>query len=211
MSFLDAFFEEQTAQTRSDKIYDDALRGVNTAALQNDTYDAALAAKVRGGADCDRIPGGTGRFGHDASNPIPVNGPFGEWTYLSRLRIRATGSMVFFHKTRSFGAVDEFEVVNVSGRFAARLYFAPYHPRLSRLYPEQFTLEREAVFPRGITSICPDFPKGLHKLIKKEADQRLGVDVVEKESVRINVAQAQESLSRLRKYGGLPGKEVQQP
>jgi hypothetical protein len=51
----------------------------------------------------------------------------------------------------------------------------------------------------------------LHKLIKKEADQRLGVDVVEKESDRINVAQAQESLSRLRKYGGLPGKEVQQP
>jgi hypothetical protein len=208
MSFLDAFFEEQTEQTRSDKMYNDALRLFNTAALQNNTYDAALAAKIRAGADCDVIPGSTGSFGHVATNPIPVNGPFGELTYLSRLRVRATGSMVFFHKVRSIGAVDEFEVVNVSGRFADRLYFDMYHPRLSRMYPDRFTLEREAVFPRGITTTCPDFPKGLQKLIKKEAEQRLGVDVAEKESARIDIARARDSLRCLRKYSSPLDKEA---
>lgn len=201
MSFLNSFFEEQTEQTRADKIYNDALRLFNTTALQNDTYDAALAEKIRTGVDCDMIPGSTGEFGHDATNPIPVNGPLGELTYLSRLRIRSTGSMVFFHKVRSIGNVDEFEVVNVSGQFADRLYFDMYHPRLSRMYPDKFILEREAVFPRGITTTCPNFPKGLQKLIKKEAKQRLGVDVAEKDSARIDIAQAHDSLRCLRKYG----------
>jgi hypothetical protein len=199
MSFLDTFFEEQTAQTRTDKMYDDALRLFNTATLQNDTYDEKLAAKVRNGVDCDTVPDAAGRFGYDQTNPIPVNGPLGELSYLSRLRVRSTGSMIFFHKTRSIGTIDEFEVVNVSGRFAARLYFDMYHPRVSRLYPEKFTLEWQAVFPRGITTTCPDFPKGLHKLIKKEAKRWLGVEVAEKEGDRINIERAQESLQHLHK------------
>ena len=72
-----------------------------------------------------------------------------------------------------------------------------YHPRCSRLYPEGYTLEREAVFPRGVTTTVADFPNGLYKSIKKEAKLRLGIDVAEQESARIDAAAAQESLAAL--------------
>ena len=74
-----------------------------------------------------------------------------------------------------------------------------YHPRCSRRYPEGYTLEKEAVFPRGVTTNLPDFAKGLYKAIKKEAKQRLGIDVADKESDCIDVPAVQEALAHLRK------------
>ena len=175
MGFFDALVKSDINRTRSEKMYDDALKLFNSAQLQNETLPPALKAEVEGGEDCDVLSQGSGRFGHDMGNPIPVNGPFGEMTYLSRLRLRSTGSMVFFHKVETIGRVA------------------------SRRYPEGYTLEKEAVFPRGVTTTVPDFPAGLYKLIKKEAKQRLGVDVAEKESDRIDVEQAQASIRELRK------------
>ena len=48
-----------------------------------------------------------------------------------------------------------------------------------------------------MTTTVADFPKGLYKAIKKEAKLRLGIDVAEQESDRIDAAAAQESLSAL--------------
>lgn len=196
MGFMDKYFSKEMTQTRTEKMYDDALHLFNSAELQNARLPEDIAAKVIAGADCDIVPGAKGRFGHDLTNPIPVNGPFGEMTYLSRLRLLSTGSMVFYHKVETIGDIDKFELVNVSGRFVDYLYVDPWHPRVSRLYPEGYTLEREAVFPRGITEYCPGFPKGLTKRIKKEAKSLLGVDVAEKEASCINVERAQESISQ---------------
>ena len=184
MGFFDALVKSDINRTRSEKMYDDALKLFNSAQLQNETLPPALKAEVEGGEDCDVLSQGSGRFGHDIGNPIPVNGPFGEMTYLSRLRLRSTG---------------KFELVNVSGKVVDYLYLDMYHPRASRRYPEGYTLEKEAVFPRGVTTTVPDFPAGLYKLIKKEAKQRLGVDVAEKESDRIDVEQAHASIRELRK------------
>ena len=199
MGFFDALVKSDIKRTRSEKMYDDALKLFNSAQLQNETLPPELKAEVEGGEDCDVLSQGSGRFGHDMGNPIPVNGPFGEMTYLSRLRLRSTGSMVFFHKVETIGRVDKFELVNVSGKVVDYLYLDMYHPRASRRYPEGYTLEKEAVFPRGVTTTVPDFPAGLYKLIKKEAKQRLGVDVAEKESDRIDVEQAHASIRELRK------------
>ena len=195
MGFFENFFSKEMNQTRSEKMYDDALQLFNSAAMQNQTLPSSLKEKIEAGEDCDVVRGASGRFGHDITNPIPVNGPFGEFTYLSRLRLRSTGSMVFFHKIRTIGKIDLFELVNVSGKFVDYLYVDMYHPRATRLYPDKYTLEREAVFPRGVTTTVPDFPNGLYKWIKKEAKQRLGVDVAEKECKCINTAQAQQSLA----------------
>ena len=96
MGFFDALVKSDINRTRSEKMYDDALKLFNSAQLQNETLPPALKAEVEGGEDCDVLSQGSGRFGHDMGNPIPVNGPFGEMTYLSRLRLRSTGSMVFF-------------------------------------------------------------------------------------------------------------------
>ena len=97
MGFFDAFFKEHQ-RTKSEEIYDKALQIFNSPELQNQALSGKLADKVTHGEDCDIIPGSYGRFGHDRTNPIPVNGPSGEFVYLSRLRLRRTGSMVFFHK-----------------------------------------------------------------------------------------------------------------
>ena len=103
MGFFDAFFKEQQ-RTKSEEIYDRALQIFNSPQLQNEALSAELAREVLAGEDCDQVSGAYGRFGHDVTNPIPVNGPSGEFVYLSRLRLRRTGSMVFFHKSDRSGA-----------------------------------------------------------------------------------------------------------
>lgn len=198
MGFFDELLKSDINRTRSEKMYDDALKLFNSAALQNETLEPDLKKQVEQGEDCDIVSNAAGRFGHDVGNPIPVNGPLGEMTYLSRLRLRNTGSMVFFHKIDAIGYIDKFELVNVSGKFVDYLYLDMYHPRASRRYPDGYTLEKEAVFPRGVTSTVPDFPAGLYKLIKKEAKLRLGVDVAEKESDCIDLNQARISLQAVR-------------
>lgn len=190
MGLLNSWFGAEADKTRSEIMYDDALALFNSAEKQNDTLKGAVRTRILQGLDCDTVPGATGDFGHDKTNPIPVNGSFGEMTYLSRLRLRATGSLVFFHKLRTEGTLDVFELVNVSGKFVDYLYLDPYHPRASRLYPAGYTLEKEAVFPRGVTTTLPEFPKGLYKAIKEEAKEKLGVDVAEKQSGRIDIDQA---------------------
>ncbi len=198
MGLFENFFSKEMNQTRSEKMYDDALQLFNSASLQNQTLPAALKEKIEAGEDCDIVSSASGRFGHDITNPIPVNGPFGELTYLSRLRLRSTGSMVFFHKIQTIGLIDTFELVNVSGKFVDYLYVDMYHPRATRRYPDGYTLEREAVFPRGVTTTVPDFPSGLYKYIKKEAKQRLGVDVAEKECKCIQIEKAKQSIAAMR-------------
>ena len=93
MGFFDAFFKEHQ-RTKSEEIYDKALQIFNSPELQNQALSGKLADKVTHGEDCDIIPGSYGRFGHDRTNPIPVNGPSGEFVYLSRLRLRRTEQCV---------------------------------------------------------------------------------------------------------------------
>ena len=71
-------------------------------------------------------------------------------------------------------------------------------PAVPAVIPDGYTLEREAVFPRGVTTTLADFPKGLYKAIKKEAKLRLGIDVAEKESDCIDVPAVQAALDQLR-------------
>ena len=200
MGFFEALRKNQNInRTRSEQMYDDALQLFNSPELQNKTLSPELAEKVMHGEDCDVVNGAEGRFGHDVTNPIPVNGPLGELTYLSRLRLRNTGSMVFFHKIAVKGHIDVFELINVSGRVVDYLYVDMYHPRSSRRYPDGYTMEREAVFPRGVTTKVDTFPAGLYKRIKEEAKQRLGVDVAEQDSGRIDLEQARQSLAEKRR------------
>lgn len=194
MGFFDQMYKEGPQRTKSEKIYDYALQVMNDVELQNQRLDEGTRAKILAGIACNEIPGASGDFGHDKSNPIPVNGPVGEFTYLSRLRMRSTGGRVFFHKLHTIDGIDEFALTNVSGQFVDHLYLDPGHPRQTYWYPHNYYLEREGVQPRGITTTCPDFPAGLYKLIKKEAKIWLGVDVAEKEAQAIDVEQAKKSL-----------------
>jgi hypothetical protein len=91
--------------------------------------------------ECDRLPGADGAFGTSASNPIPVNGPRGERTYLNSLR-SARGAVLIYHRIGSFESaltdrmVDVFEVLAEDLSYWAYLAFSPYHPRRSVEVPE---------------------------------------------------------------------------
>lgn len=130
----------------------------------------------------DRIPGAIGRFGLDATNPIPVNGVGGEIVYLNTLRARS-GVGLLFHRVGSQRTslhphpVDEYEVVAVDASQWARLFFSLYYPRRSREVPEGFARRSWASLPKalramvhfpaaGITSLVEDFPFGLPDAIR---------------------------------------------
>ena len=71
------------------KIFEKIGRLFESEAFQNSLLPEPLKAVVLNGQNCDKIPGASGEFGRDPTNPIPVNGPIGEILYLSQLRTEA--------------------------------------------------------------------------------------------------------------------------
>ena len=63
---------------------------------QNALMPVHLQSILLQGAAIDEINGGEGPFGKNPCNPIPVNGPLGEITYLSRLLTKSEGQPLFF-------------------------------------------------------------------------------------------------------------------
>lgn len=131
---------------------------------------------------CDRIPGASGRFGYDITNPIPVNGVGGELVYLNTLRARS-GVGLLYHRVRSTRTpgysqpIDEFEVVATDASQWARLHFAMYHPRRTREVPEGFErkpwselngeIKAMVHYPAmGVTTPVEDFPVGLPSAVR---------------------------------------------
>lgn len=115
-----------------------------------------FAEMIKDAPALDRIPGGTGDFGLRVTNPIPVNGPVGECSYLSRLET-LSGERLLFHRLGADGGVDVFEAVTFSGSSWHILFLDMYHPRRSRLAPEGFRLGDAKPFT-GFTTRCPNFP-----------------------------------------------------
>ncbi len=73
----------------SSSALDEALRGVNRI-IDDEAYQVEILAPlvkdlIIKGPIYDKDPTGTGPFGFGDTNPIPVNGPLGELSYLSRL------------------------------------------------------------------------------------------------------------------------------
>lgn len=62
-------------------------------------YPAEIAKMISSGIDCDSLHGASGKFG-SISNPIPVNGVFGEIKYLGKMRGKS-GLALFFHRIGS--------------------------------------------------------------------------------------------------------------
>ena len=94
--------------------------------------------------DQDMIPEGTGEFGYDVTNPIPVNTIIGNDVYLSRLRTHE-GVKVGYVRQGSTRApnmknpVDVYDILDGEKKIAT-LYISPYHKKNSALAPKGFTL-----------------------------------------------------------------------
>ncbi len=118
------------------------------------------------GPQVDTIPGATGRFGYDQSNPIAVSGPPGELDYLARLRCEC-GQPFLFQRLGSYDPapdghiVDGYELVCRARQHRFILYLDMYHSGSSSRVPEG--LSRGASKGFGKAHRVERFPEGLFR------------------------------------------------
>ena len=115
----------------------------------DDVQSSSLAPFIGNGVNfrngCDQIEGAIGRFGYDATNPIPVNTSRGELYYLHRLRT-SSGVPFIFHRTGTVNApnnpnsVDRYELVAIDGSLRIELYLDYYHFWRSTKCPENLIM-----------------------------------------------------------------------
>lgn len=109
----------------------------------------ALSELSNDGVDTDEIPGASGTFGFDVTNPIPIHTTFGSISYLRRLRTMA-GEEVESERIGSFGSpitempVDGYQLSTVQEKDLGVIYLSPYHKRTSAKAPDGFTLTNNA-------------------------------------------------------------------
>ena len=94
--------------------------------------------EIQSGPDVDELPNVIGSFGHTPTNPIPVRGPMGQVSYLSRL-ITRSGQSMFGHRIGHIDRIDVYEIVSINGKEWDVLYLSMYHPRNSRKSPSGYS------------------------------------------------------------------------
>ena len=93
----------------------------------------------------------------EIGNPIPVNGPIGEQTYLSRLET-IQGERILFHRIGAINMIDVFEAVTYSGSEWFIFFLDSYHPRRSRNAPQEFRMTDHPRQFSGFHNYCDNFP-----------------------------------------------------
>jgi len=128
------------------------------------------------GEDCDQLSNASAEFGHEHTNPIPVNGLRGEIKYLNRLRCNCDVGLLF-HRLGSIvvdgieGPVNIFETVCLNGKDWDILFFHFYHPRRSILIPKGYSFSdfhpvfSKIPFAFGTNHYDDIFPFGLSQFI----------------------------------------------
>jgi len=130
---------------------------------QNERLPEPYRSKVLRGADCDEVAGAIGEFGRDPRNPIPVNGPLGELTYLSNLRT-VDSQPIMFHRLGSTSNVDIYETVSLDGAIWDILFLHPFHPRKSQRSPSGYRIPAGTERNRplmGVNDFVAAFPDRL--------------------------------------------------
>lgn len=126
-------------------------------ACQVERAPAALRDMLRSAPAYDADPGASGPFGLVATNPIPVNGPFGELAYLSRLETQS-GQRLLFHRLGSMTTTDVFEAVSLDGSQWFLFFLDMYHSRRSRRAPDGLGFTQETARFSGLNNLCDRFP-----------------------------------------------------
>jgi hypothetical protein len=104
----------------------------------------AMEKLNEGGTDLDIMPEGFGEFGHDLTNPIPVNTIMGSISYLSKLRTM-DGIKVEYERAGSLSApnikriIDRYKI-SANGEKIATLFICPYNKKNSEKAPKGFKI-----------------------------------------------------------------------
>ena len=95
------------------------------------------------GCNTDEIPEGTGEFGLDPTNPIPVNGIWENETYLGKLKT-SNGESITWERKGSTSVdnidnmIDIYEIFDSKQNHYSTLYISPYHQKTSNKIPNKF-------------------------------------------------------------------------
>lgn len=164
MGFFDKLFgnsekkKEQEAKAAMHRLFDSGMKLLNDDAKQNALMPEALQKSLAQGGVIDALPNAKGAFGRTLENPIPVNGPLGEITYLSRLVTAGTGQRVGFHRLGSMKSIDVYEVVSTDGASWDILFFNYYHAGKSKKAPDGYNLAESAEGLTGTSQFTSYFP-----------------------------------------------------
>ncbi|AFL83717.1 hypothetical protein Belba_1079 [Belliella baltica DSM 15883] len=95
--------------------------------------------------DMDEIPGAIGKFGLEASNPIPIHGVPNSRIYLDNLRLR-NGSPTSYERMGSMSnpsiemPIDKYKIYDETGKEITTIFISPYHLKCSEKAPEGFMI-----------------------------------------------------------------------
>lgn len=176
MGWLKRLFGSKGGQDEAAVLFEKLNKFLNSDLIQNEAMPAVLKPILTQGGSVDTISGATGEFGLSVDNPVPVNGPIGEVTYLSALRLE-DGRAIWAHRLGAIGRVDVYEIVSEDGQDWFLLYLSPYHPRKSNLTPRDFRFH-DVPRVRGIFATnanVPNFPFGLQEAIREWSIATLGM------------------------------------
>jgi hypothetical protein len=149
--------------------------------LQNRKLSDWLRGEISRAPSVDQVAGGSGEFGRDRNNPIPVNGPFGEAQYLSSL-VTDAGQPIAFQRLGGDGRIDLFETVTFDGREWDILYLTKFFPRKSHTAPKGFrfaTRDERPALIRGVVDQAEDFPFATFARAAKFTARVVGVSIAD--------------------------------
>jgi hypothetical protein len=141
-------------------------------------YPELVKRRMAMGGAIDELPEGIGEFGRSAGNPIPVNGPLGELTYLSKL-VGGRGLHIIAHRLGACAGGDAYEAVSLDGLDWDLLYLDPYHTRRSRVVPSRYQADARCdLFLFATNYFWPTFPVGIAGALRSCSDRLFGLTLV---------------------------------
>ena len=157
-------------------------------------FPESIKNQISNKTPIDKLKNGSGEFGRDPNNPIPVNGPTGEIKYLNRLRSKNNKPFIY-HRIGSIVPknfdypIDAYELVSKDGEEWAVLFFDIYWPKRSTLYPKGLnisefdpTYSTNIIFSYGISSYDINFPYTIPEILEQTrgaVGKKIAQDIIE--------------------------------
>ena len=143
----------------------------------------------------DQLPQALGEFGRSPANPILVNGPLGELTYLSKLVLSNSKEKIYFHKLCTCAEkINVYEITSQSGTFYDLLFVDIYHLHKSSIAPQGYELQKDIQGIRGTNQLSKAFPENLYTDLLQLTEELLGFPVVDSDVKKINLEKFQETI-----------------
>lgn len=133
MSIFD-FFRRNKKQDETERLEEEVKKRL----LDSNT---SLKDMYGDGTNSDVLPGSTGEFGWEITNPIPLQSIPASYVYLENLRF-TDGMKVIYNRKGSVESdisthpMDVYQITHPDGTVVGDLYISPYHKRNSNLKPK---------------------------------------------------------------------------